>query len=334
MGGSQGFCVQCGHELKQPTRFCTACGRSVTGTGQADQGASAGQQGTGREHEVTATMIPPRVEEPVPTEPVAAEPVPREPVAAEPGWPARYEPRPPASPPPPLPREGVPAPAGAGRYPPPSPRRERRWWALAIPATAVLAAGAAALYLFVLRAPHPSRAAAGGRGSASATVTAPTSSAPASPSPTPAEQQAASSLAALLAQSASDRSATVGAVSDVGSCGPGLGQDQQTLENSAASRQQLLGKLASLPGRSVLPPQMLQDLTNAWKESVTADQDLAQWAQDESSQGCSQDAQADPNYAAATKPDNQAKADKMAFVGEWNQIAPGYGLTSYKWDQL
>jgi hypothetical protein len=52
------------------------------------------------------------------------------------------------------------------------------------------------------------------------------------------------------------------------------------------------------------------------------------------SQGCSQNDQADPNYAAATGPDNRAKADKIAFVGEWNPIAAKYGLTSYQWDQL
>ncbi len=106
------------------------------------------------------------------------------------------------------------------------------------------------------------------------------------------------------------------------------------MENSAASRQQLLSQLASLSGRSALPPQMLQDLTNAWQESMTADQDLARWAQDESSQGCSQNDQADPNYAAAADPDNRAKADKIAFVGQWNPIAAQYGLTTYQWDQI
>ena len=138
----------------------------------------------------------------------------------------------------------------------------------------------------------------------------------------------------LLAQSASNRASTDNAVSDVSNCGPGLSQDQQALESSAASRKQLLSQLTGLSGRSALPAQMLQDLTNAWEESVTADQDLAGWAQDESSEGCSQNDQADPNYAAATGPDNRAKADKIAFVGEWNPIAAQYGLTSYQWDQL
>jgi hypothetical protein len=293
LGGPPVFCVQCGHELKLPTRFCTACGRAVGG-----QGIPA------REREVTATMAPPRREGPVPPPPA---------------------------------RDSLPAPAGAGRNPPRSPhspRRGHRWWPLVFPAAAVLAAGITALYLFVLRTPHAPRPGAGGHSSAPPAGTTPASSASSSPSPAPAEQQAASSLAALLAQSTSDRSATVSAVNDVSNCGPSLSQDQQALENSAASRTRLLGRLASLPGRSALPPQMLQDLTNAWNESVAADRDLARWAQDESSQGCSQDAQSDPNYAAANDPDTRAKADKIAFVGEWNPIAEQYGLTSYKWDQL
>lgn len=324
MGGSQVFCVQCGHELKLPTRFCTACGHAAGGTGPADQ-ASTGDQGIpAREHEVTATMAPHRREGPVH----------REPVAAEPAWSVQDAPQVPAPVPPPPARGNVPVPAGAGRYPPPSPPPGRRWWPLVFSVAVVLAAGITALYLFVLRTPHAPRPGAGGHRSAPPTAPTPTSSSPASPSPTLAEQQAASSLAALLAQSTSDRSATVSAVSDISNCGPDLSQDQQALENSAISRTQLLSQLGSLPGRSALPPQMLQDLTNAWNESVTADQDLARWAQDESSQGCSQDAQSDPNYAAAGDPDTRAKADKIAFVGEWNPIAEQYDLTSYKWDQL
>jgi hypothetical protein len=203
----------------------------------------------------------------------------------------------------------------------------------------VLAGGVTALVFLLFHTSHPAQPGAGGHRGASLPVVTPTDSVSlsptsSSPTPPPTEQQAVSSLAGLLDQSTSDRSSTVDAVNDVSSCGPGLSQDQQALENSAASRQQLLSKLASLPGRSALPAQMLQDLTDAWKESAAADQDLAGWAQDESSQGCSQDAQADSHYVAATGPDNQAKADKIAFVGEWNPIASQYGLTTYQWNQL
>ncbi len=321
MGGSQRFCVQCGHELKHESRFCAACGRAVAGTSQPNLGLTGDQEITTREQGITETMTASPREDPVHQELVAADPV----------WPSQRAPEFAAAAPQPAPRDSSRAPGGTYRH---SSRRSRRWWPLVFPVAAVLAAGVTALILFALRPSHPAQPRAGGHRSAPRPITALTNSTTPSPSLPPAEQQAASSLAALLGQSNSDRSSTDNAVSDVGRCGPGLSQDQQALENSAASRQQLLSQLASLSGRSALPPQMLEDLTNAWQESVTADQDLARWAQDESAQGCSQNDQADPNYAAATDPDNRAKADKMAFVSQWNPIAAQYGLTTYQWDQI
>jgi hypothetical protein len=150
----------------------------------------------------------------------------------------------------------------------------------------------------------------------------------------PAEQQAAQSLSALLSQSAADHSSIVNAVSDVSHCGPNLSQDAQTFQNAATSRQNLLSQLANLPDRSALPGPLLQALTNAWQASVQADQDFAQWAQDEASQTCVPNDQSDPGYQAATGPDNQATADKKAFVSLWNPIAAQYGLATYQWDQL
>jgi len=126
----------------------------------------------------------------------------------------------------------------------------------------------------------------------------------------------------------------VNAVNSISECGPTLSQDPQVLESAAASRQLLLSQLASLPGRSALPGQMLQALAGAWLASATADRDFARWAQDELSQGCTQNDQADPNFQAATAPDAQATTDKKAFVNLWNPIAAQYGLTSYTWNQL
>jgi hypothetical protein len=143
------------------------------------------------------------------------------------------------------------------------------------------------------------------------------------------------SLAGLLAQSVTDRSFVVHAVNSVSRCGRALSQDPQILEKAAASRQGLLSQLASLRGRSALPGQMLQALTRAWRASATSDRDFAQWAQDELSQGCTQNDQADPYFQAATgAPQTQATSDKKAFVNLWNPIAAQYGLTSYTWSQL
>ena len=79
---------------------------------------------------------------------------------------------------------------------------------------------------------------------------------------------------------------------------------------------------------------MIQALTSAWQASAQADQDFAQWAQDEATQGCTPNDQSDRNYQAAAGPDNQATADKRAFVNLWNPIATRYGLATYQWDQL
>jgi hypothetical protein len=217
---------------------------------------------------------------------------------------------------------------------------------LVIGIVALLAAGGAAT-AFIVQPFHHSQAAAGTprtspaaqRQSPSASATATPSSATATPSSATATssqsaQQAAASLAGLLAQSVADRSSTVNAVNNLSQCGPTLSQDPKILGSAAASRQRLLSQLASLPGRSALSGRMLQALTRAWLASATADQDFARWAQDELSQGCTQNDQADPNFRAAKAPDAQATTDKKAFVKLWNPIATQYGLTSYLWNQL
>ena len=150
----------------------------------------------------------------------------------------------------------------------------------------------------------------------------------------PPRQQAAQALAALLAQSGTDRTAVTQAVSAVADCSAGLSQDETIFSNAASSRQVLLGKLAALPERSALPASMLQDLTTAWQASGQADQDFAKWAQDEISQGCSTNDQSDASYQAATVPDDQATQDKKAFAALWTAIANEYGLPSYQYNQI
>jgi Protein kinase domain len=170
-----------------------------------------------------------------------------------------------------------------------------------------------------------------------APAAAPASSSAPSPAPSPAlppRRQAAQALAALLAQSGTDRTAVTQAVNAVADCSPGLSQDEAIFSNAASSRQALLGKLAALPDRSALPASMLQDLTTAWQASGEADQDFAKWAQDEISQGCSTNYQSDASYQAATVPDDQATTYKKAFAALWTAIANEYGLPSYQYNQI
>ncbi len=150
----------------------------------------------------------------------------------------------------------------------------------------------------------------------------------------PPRRQAAQALAALLAQSGTDRAAVTQAVSAVADCSPGLSQDETIFSNAASSHQALLGKLAALPDRSALPASMLPALTAAWQASGQADQDFAKWTQDEISHGCSTNDQSDASYQAATVPDDQATTDKKAFAALWTAIANEYGLPLYQYNQI
>jgi eukaryotic-like serine/threonine-protein kinase len=150
----------------------------------------------------------------------------------------------------------------------------------------------------------------------------------------PPGRQAAQALAALLAQSGTDRAAVRQAVSAVADCSPGLSQDETIFSNAASSRQDLLGQLAALPDRSALPASMLQDLTTAWQASGQADQDLANWTHDEISHGCSTNDQSDASYQAAMVPDKQATTYKKAFAALWTAIADEYGLPLYHYNQI
>lgn len=229
---------------------------------------------------------------------------------------------------------------GHGSTTPRQDRRHRSRWPFVVGVVTLLAAGATAAVFIVQPFQHSQAAASVPRTSPSAPgqrLSASTAATPSSATVTPSSQsvqQAAASLAGLLAQSATYRSSAVNAVNSVSQCGPALSKDPQLLETAAAARQPLLSQLGSLPGRSALPGQMLQLLTGAWQASATADRDFAQWAQDELSKGCTQNDQADPNFQAAAAPDAQATTDKKAFVKLWNPIAAQYGLTSYLWSQL
>jgi hypothetical protein len=175
-----------------------------------------------------------------------------------------------------------------------------------------------------------------GTGQSAAASATPSSTGTPTPTPSAAttERQAATALAGLLRQSSSDRNAIQQAYNDVSNCGPQLSQDQQTFQNAATSRQGLIRQLSKLSGAKTLPAALLSDLAGAWQASEQADQDYAQWAGDQSTNGCTQQAYSDPAYTAAATPNNQATADKTSFVALWNPIAQQYGLATYTMGNL
>ena len=227
-----------------------------------------------------------------------------------------------------------------GQLPPPDGGSRRR---IIVGVLAVIVAvGGVAAGLLIARAHAPSGQAAGpghsaqvqssGSPAARSSGSGSPGSAPPSSAAASAEQQGADNLSALLSQSVSDRGTINNAYNDVASCGPTLAQDQGTFQQAVTSRQSLLSRLGSMPDAAALPAGMISSLTQAWQASITADQDFAAWAKDESA-NCTPNG-SDANLSAATVPDNQATRDKTAFVSSWNPIAQQYGLPTYAQDQL
>jgi hypothetical protein len=149
-----------------------------------------------------------------------------------------------------------------------------------------------------------------------------------------ARRQAAVRLSGLLARSVTDRAAVIHAVADVRGCGPSLSRDARTLAKAASSRQRLLAQLRSMPGRSLLPAEMLHDLTGAWQASAQVDTDLARWADDNIARGCHHGSRSDVALRASYAPERQATAGKLAFARRWNPVARQYGLTTYQRNQF
>jgi hypothetical protein len=365
MAGSQRLCVQCGRELDQETRFCARCGHAAALN--SPHVAPTGEDETAtRAFDASATQAAPAV----PAWDGSTYPPPAGPAYPPPAGPAYAPPAGFGSPPPAGPGyapPAIPGPPGApgGSAPPepsatdtaqfsanwldnvgfnprweqqpppppydapvrrPAPRDSRRLLVLGL--FALLAAVIIVPALLILHSLH---AIGGSPAAAHPTAKQPSGAAV----PSAARQRAAAAgLAGLLAHSVTDRGAIVNADVDVNQCGPALGRDAQTFRGGARSRQLLLRQLATLPGRSALPGAMLQALSSAWRASITVDQDLARWAQDEASHGCRRNDQADPNLQAANGPDQQATEGKTAFVSTWNPIAAKYGLTPYQTSQL
>jgi hypothetical protein len=226
----------------------------------------------------------------------------------------------------------APPPAGV-----PDKRRRGGPWLVVAIAAVVVVLGLAGGLIFVLASGHPSHSNASASSANNTQHAQPTpivTPAPAATPPTvPVEQQAAEALATLLTQSVADRSAINAASDDVAACG-NLSQDEQTFNNAATSRQNLISSLASLQNASALPASMIQSLNAAWQASEEVDQDYAGWASDEESNGCTPNDTSDENYQAAEGPNQTATQNKMAFATAWDAIAPTYNLSTYQWNQL
>jgi serine/threonine protein kinase len=202
---------------------------------------------------------------------------------------------------------------------------------------ALVAAGiAAAVTAAVVPArPAQGRPVASSRTAASAT---PASSAPPSQSPPPSPSSAPSSPSAaqlassqaaavnnLLNSSAATRRALQGAVSEVGACtdlSGAVSQIQDAVNQRSTEYSQASGLSASALADGTT---VKADLTAALRSSLGADRDYLAWAQLQLTQGCVPDSQSGA-YTAAYDADQQANAEKAAFVQVWNPVAARYGI--------
>ena len=205
---------------------------------------------------------------------------------------------------------------------PDGPRRPRRPAVPLVPVIVAVALVAVVAGIVIFRGHSGSTAASGSTGSTP------------SASSQNARRQAAVRLSELLARSVTDRAAVIDAAADVRGCGPSLHQDPRAFATAASSRQRLLSRLGSLPGRSLLPAAMLQDLTDAWQASAQVDIDLARWADDMVARGCHRSSRSDARLRASYVPQGQATSSKQAFASLWNPVARRYGLTTYQPNQF
>ncbi|MEY9847492.1 hypothetical protein ABH940_004586 [Streptacidiphilus sp. BW17] len=149
------------------------------------------------------------------------------------------------------------------------------------------------------------------------------------------EASQARALSGLLASAANDRSAVIGAVSDIEGC-QALPAAQQALSQAAQARGQLVQQLAAL-NASQLPQggQLVQALRTGWEASKEADAHYAAWA-GQSAGNCQKKHRPHPGGEknlgdTASVNATQAK-DRAASL--WNPIASAQGLPTRTTEQL
>ncbi|UGQ14014.1 hypothetical protein LO772_10665 [Yinghuangia sp. ASG 101] len=167
--------------------------------------------------------------------------------------------------------------------------------------------------------PPPAPRPTGGTPTTGATSASPSPSA--SPSGDPAEQ--ARALSDMLDHSGSSRQSVINAVADAQAC-TRLDAAFADLNTASQARNELLAELTAL--RFDALPEVepaLEQLRTAWRESASADDHYAAWAQAQSTGGCGAGG---AEKSAGDAASGRATTAKQAFVRAWNDIALRYGL--------
>ncbi len=105
-----------------------------------------------------------------------------------------------------------------------------------------------------------------------------------------------------------------------------------TLQQAITTRQNILTSIQGIP-LDGLPngPQLVSLLSQALRDSITADVDYEGWMVDFANYNyaCGSDQTVDSEYVAAQAASQQATADKNAFIAVWNPMAPAYNQKTY-----
>jgi hypothetical protein len=139
-------------------------------------------------------------------------------------------------------------------------------------------------------------------------------------------------LGTYLARSASVRPAIQPAIDGVRTCSQTPASGQASMQQAISTRQDILNGLRTL-SPSGLPDgaQLINALTAAMQQSVTADRYYQNWMADFARlrYACRSDPGQNTNYLAGQDASAKATAAKKAFLDIWNPMAPSYGQKTY-----
>jgi len=186
-----------------------------------------------------------------------------------------------------------------------------------IAVVAIAAAGVGVAYAFASRHPGPP---------------SPNSSTGTNPAAAQAARSQAAAVNQLLVSSASSRSSLGNVVNAVTNC-QHLTHDISQLNQVASQRSTELTSAGNLQVSAIPNGAAAKtELMKALQVSLTVDNDYLAWAQQQQNSGCT--GTNSTYYQNATSLDNQATADKQAFVSTWNPIAATYSLPPYTAGQI
>ncbi|WP_139131400.1 hypothetical protein [Streptomyces griseus] len=149
------------------------------------------------------------------------------------------------------------------------------------------------------------------------------------------EEAQVRALGGLLERNEGNRSDVGAAVRRLTTCPgrSGLREAEGVFQDAATEREELVRDLEALDA-DLLPDSLTGSLRSGWRASAEADRAYARLAGEVMS-GCTPEAvQASVHWRDASRANTRATRAKQDFVGAWNPVAEGYGLSAMAWDEV